>query len=309
MDALRARRMWLDEVQGTGGSSATTRAYSRHTLEALQDIARERGVELETLTIEGLERSDILAALNSYRSRPDLRGGRETTRAESSVERRLAALRAWLGWLVKQEQLERNVAATIQVKVPQGQRQSLGVEAFKQLLETARQGRSPSRDRVVLLLSGTTGLKISEIAALTLEDVDVPGGTVHIRGRRERTLGLPTVVKESIEEYLKVRERTVRELDGDPGTLLVTGSAPDGKYTAAALNAHLTRVLRSAGIKGPGVTPHSLRAGFAASALLERVLTPGEVRAALGSKSLPETPVVTREKMLETHPFAEAAKR
>jgi len=143
------------------------------------------------------------------------------------------------------------------------------------------------RDYAVLVLLTRLGLRVSEVAAMELGDIDWRAGQVTIRGKGSRLdqLPLPADAGQAIAAWLR---------GGRPGCscrrVFTTLLAPLGPLTRKAVSAIVTRAARRAGV--PAVTAHRLRHG-AATGLLR------------AGASLPEVGQVLRHaSMLNTARYA-----
>jgi site-specific recombinase XerD len=100
-------------------------------------------------------------------------------------------------------------------------------------------------------------MRRSEAVGITLEDIDLENGQllVHGKGSKERTVPLTQEATEAIRHYLRCRKKTNCQ------RLFVsqTGDAIQGRIVNRILN----RVVAKAGLKGRGITPHTLRHTFA----------------------------------------------
>lgn len=118
------------------------------------------------------------------------------------------------------------------------------------------------RDYAVLVLLVRLGLRVSEVAAMELGDIDWRGGQITIRGKGSRLdqLPLPADAGQAIAARLH---------DGRPGCscrqVFTTLLAPLGPLTRKAVSAVVTRAARRAGLAA--VTAHRLRHGAAAGLL------------------------------------------
>jgi integrase/recombinase XerC len=174
--------------------------------------------------------------------------------APLSVRRKLACLSSFFGFLQDMGYIQGNPARRLplpktELLVPV----TLSQQEAQQLVAAA--DRPWTRCLVVLLL--TTGMRRSEAVAITLEDIDLGNGQllVHGKGSKERTVPLTQEATEAIRHYLKHRRKT------DCQRLFVsqTGEAIQGRIVNRILN----RVVAQAGLKGRGITPHTLRHTFA----------------------------------------------
>src|ERR687888_1971928 len=127
----------------------------------------------------------------------------------ASVARKLAALRSWFRFLVRRGRLARNVARDVR-----GPRLGRRLVSFlpideAQVLVDGRALGGPARDRDVAILEFlyATGLRVSELAGLDVEDVDRAGQTVRVlgKGRKERIVPFGRRAARALDLYLARR--------------------------------------------------------------------------------------------------------
>ncbi len=174
--------------------------------------------------------------------------------APLTVRRKLACLSSFFGFLQDMGYLQGNPARGLPLpKVEQLVPVTLSREDAHRLIAAA--DKPWHRCLVILLL--TTGIRRSEAAQITLEDIDLDNGQflVHGKGAKKRTVPLTPESMEAIRHYLQHRRKT------DSHRLFVsqTGKPIHGR----AINRMLNRLLAKAGLAGKGITPHKLRHTFA----------------------------------------------
>ena len=137
------------------------------------------------------------------------------------------------------------------------------------------------RDEAVIRLLAATGCRLSEIAMLTLADIDLPGGAIRVmgKGRRERWVPFDEAAGVAMRRYLtNERPRHPSALGTDRVWL-----GPAGLFTANGIGQMLAERGKAAGITRR-VHPHELRHRFVASAL-KAGLSEGDVMALSGHRS------------------------
>jgi integrase/recombinase XerC len=171
----------------------------------------------------------------------------------TSVARKLAALRSWLRFLVRRGVLVRNPAADI--RAPRAGRKLAGflpVDEAKALLDS---GETSVRDRAILEMLYATGLRVSELSGLDLDDVDRGEGTVRVlgKGRKERVVPFGAKAASALDAYLEAR--------GSARGPLFTGRQ-GRRLGVRSLFDVVRRRARAAGLTRR-VSPHTLRHSFA----------------------------------------------
>ena len=205
----------------------------------------------------------------------------------TTIARKLAAVRSWFRFLVRRGMLERNVAREVRGPRPPRKLVSfLPIDEATALMDAgARGGKTRARDTAVLELLYATGLRVSELAGLDLDDVDRTQLTVRVlgKGRKERIVPFGSRAAAALAAYLEGR-------GGAAGPLFVN---PRGaRLTVRSLHTIVRRSARSTGITRR-VSPHTLRHTFATH-LLEGGADLRAVQEMLGHADLATTQLYTR---------------
>lgn len=185
----------------------------------------------------------------------------------NSLARRMVALRMFFRYLVREELLEGDVTETLDPprlwKTLPG---TLTVREVERLL-TAPVGddRLSVRDRAILELMYSAGLRVSETAGLTLEDLHLDAGYLRCvgKGRRTRIIPFGAQAAASLRRYL---EEARPELVRHPGERHVFLTYRGRAFSRKGLWKLIRSYARRAGITRP-VTPHTLRHSFASHLL------------------------------------------
>lgn len=217
----------------------------------------------------------------------------------STLGRKLAALRTFFRFLNREGLLQGNPARPIPSPAkPKTLPPVLTVDEASRLLETpGGPPRSPLRDRALLELLYSSGLRVSELTGLNLEDLDLPGGSVRVRGkgRKERIVPVGRKAIEAVQAYL-ARERR----GGGTGASAIFLNLRNGaRLTSRSVHRLLgSRALRQ-GWQKP-ISPHALRHSFATH-LLAGGADLRAIQEMLGHRSLSTT---TRYTRLDTEQLA-----
>lgn len=157
------------------------------------------------------------------------------------------------------------------------------------------------RDKAMLELLYATGLRVSELVSLKLNNINQQGGYLVAlgKGSKERVVPVGKVAVKAVEEYLgKGRPELVRK-KGSP-FLFVNGRG--GRLTRQAFWTNLRKYGTGLGIKTP-ITPHVLRHSFATH-LLEGGADLRSVQIMLGHADIATTQIythVSRKRLIEIH--------
>ena len=216
---------------------------------------------------------------------------RNTDYSKSTVARKLATLRSFYKFLVRQGEMESSPVAVI--RTPRQDKRlptCLDVEQVDKLL-TVPDTRSflGARDRAILETIYSAGLRVSEVVGLDLDDLDEFGEAVRIRGkgRKERLAPLGGKAIEAIAEYLKFQNQHFGR--NRQGPVFVNRSGQ--RLTDRSVRRMIEKYALSAGIT-LHVSPHALRHSFATH-MLNAGADLRSVQEMLGHRSLSTTQIYT----------------
>ena len=283
LDGLVAEYLvWLTERH----YSESTITQSRRHLQWFSDWAKERGIERAgevTLAVLELYQGHLYAARKS--------DGQPLSIA--SQVGRLQPVRSLFRWLVRQHYLAANPAADLLLpKLPRQLESPLSLEEVELVLAQPEVADPLGlRDRAMLELAYSSGLRRSEIARLLLSDVDFFHGTVFVRqgkGKKDRLVPVGERALAWIEKYLREsRPKLLAGIDG--GALFL------GEYGEAISPSRLTylagRYMRQAGIGRRGAC-HLLRHTMATQ-MLEGGADIRYIQEMLGHENLQTTEIYT----------------
>jgi site-specific recombinase XerD len=270
---------YLAELGTRQASGSTIRAYSSD-LEELAAWGGAAGIP-DPGTIRYRQLRGYAAAL----------GGRGLAR--SSVGRKLAAARGLFEHMTRSGRSSQNAAELL----PNPRSESrlprvLDRDEVRELIERVPDGTPlEARDRAMLELAYSSGLRCSELVGLNVESIDFDGEVVRVRGKggRERIVPMGEPAQRAISEYLE-RSRPVLVVDGSEAALLVSKSGR--RLSPSDVTRRLGRWVREAAIAGR-VSPHALRHSFATH-LLEGGADLRSIQELLGHASISTTQIYTR---------------
>jgi integrase/recombinase XerC len=221
------------------------RGASPHTLRAYGTDLAGLAAHVDGKAPEALEVADLRAWLAT------------TTASPASLQRRIATVRTFYRWLQRDGRIAESPAERLRApRVPRGLPRTVEIEEATPIVETpVGEGVRANRNRALLELAYGGGLRVSELAALDVGDLDLVEGTVRIRrgkGGKERIVPIGPPAIDAVRAWLGPRE--VRA--GDP----VFVSDGGRRLTTRALY----DVVRRAGLQqGRHLHPHMLRHSFA----------------------------------------------
>ena len=252
-------------------SPHTLAAYGRDLKQLAEFVGREKGEGAQARDVDHLLLRRYLALLGK-RAR------------KSSIGRKLAAIRTFFRFLLRRGIIARNPAELIATpKREQRLPFHLDIDQATTLVEApADDQKHALRDRAILELLYSSGLRVSELTGLDIGDLDLAGGMVRVLGKggKERIVPVGSRAVEAIRAYLILRG----ELAGSGALFLNTrGERINRRGVARIVDAH---VLRIAAFKR--ISPHVLRHTFATH-LLEGGADLRAIQELLGHASLSTT--------------------
>lgn len=274
-------------------SKNTELSYERD-LRKMGDYLREQGIE---------KAEDITSTnLNSYILHLEKEGKKPST-----ISRSIASMKAFFAYLEKEGIVHENIA--VQLKAPKIEKKMPAILSKDETIRLLEQpsGTTPKelRDKAMLELLYATGIRVSELITLRLEDVNIPMEYITCKdAHKERIIPFGTIAREVIENYLDLgRPNLVKDEDCD---LLFTNcsGAPMSRQGFWKIMKYYGK---KAGITSE-ITPHTLRHSFAAH-LVSNGADLKSVQEMLGHSDISTTQIYTqmnqnklREVYTKTHP-------
>jgi len=206
----------------------------------------------------------------------------------SSIQRSLSAARSFYNYLGRESGRLRNPAASVQApRQPRKLPKTLDADQVDKYLSFDSESELALRDRAMAELFYSSGLRLAELAAVDVSDIDPHSKllTVTGKGNKTRTVPVGRVALEAIQHWLQVRPAA-----GDESAALFTSSR-GGRISVRNIQARLKLQGRKAGMH-QDVHPHMLRHSFA-SHMLE---SSGDLRAVqelLGHANISTTQIYT----------------
>ncbi|WP_231118276.1 tyrosine recombinase XerC [Lysobacter silvisoli] len=178
-----------------------------------------------------------------------------------SLQRRLSACRSFYGWLLKQGRIDSSPAAAI--RAPKAARklpQVLDPDEAKALVEVPTDAPLGLRDRALLELFYSSGLRLSELCGLRWRDLDLPDGLVSVlgKGNKQRSVPLGSHARAALAQW--------RASTGAGNEAPVFPGRGGGPITPRAVQLRLRQLAQRQGLF-KRVHPHLLRHSFASHVL------------------------------------------
>ncbi len=219
---------------------------------------------------------------------------KEKAYASSSVARKVAAVKSFFNFLFARGIIEDNPTTNVDSpKVKKRLPKTLTAEDIDKLLQAPRQKRSPKhlRDTALLSMLYSTGMRVTEVVSLRVDDVDLQGDILHCHGKdgQIRDLPLDKDTRDSVAAYLDGgRQYLVKNKEENALFLNHRGQ----QLTRQGLWLIIKAYAKKANLSGE-VTPHTLRHSFAAHKL-DDGSDLQEVQRLLGHANISTTQIYTQ---------------
>jgi len=254
----------------------TRRAYRQDLEEFRSFLKQDSATALRVTEVDALVLRRYLACLHRKNCR-------------STIARKLSALRSFFAYLVRQGVLTTNPGELI--ATPRQEKylpKTLTVDEVFALIE--QQGGSElliCRDRAILEVLYSCGLRIGELTSLNVDSIDYEQGLVWVQGKggKERLVPLGRQARAALERYLDMRGEAQ---DHDALFLNYRG----GRLSARSIERNFKQLLLKAGLV-KDASPHSLRHSFATH-LLDGGADLRAIQELLGHASLSTTQKYTQ---------------
>ena len=286
---------------------SSERNYSKHTLKAYLADIKEFGLVLKEMSLISPENGDI-DFLNMDETPVRVFISKLYKKNKKvSISRKIASVRTFFEFLIRRGEMKSNSAKL--VPSPKGEKRLptfLTVDEVVKLVEAPGSDNVyESRDRAVLELLYSCGLRVSELVGVNLNDLDLESMSVKVlgKGNKERLVPLGSKASSAIKIYL------IQRLDLKPKEDYLFVNSRGGRLTTRSIDRIIKKYAAISGIP-KNISPHVLRHTFATH-LLGGGADLRAIQEILGHKSLSTTQRYTHtsvEKLMEiydkTHPRA-----
>ncbi len=261
----------------------TERRYSQNTIKSYQRDLKHFTVHLQDKKLSRW--ADLKPHhIRTYASQIFIEG-----LGAKSIQRRLSAIRSFMNYLLREGMIKNNPAEGVKTpKAPKKLPGILDIEQINQLLDIQDKDPVSLRDKAIMELIYSSGLRLSEIVHLNPIDLNLSDKTLTVIGKGEKTRMLP-IGNEAIKS-LKMWLSCRNELANPEEEALFVGSRGN-RLSRRSIQSRIKHWARKNGIQ-QDVYPHLLRHSFATH-MLE---ASGDLRAVqelLGHKDISTTQVYT----------------
>lgn len=278
-----------------GLSKNTVNAY-RRDLGSFVVFLEEAGTAIESVN------SDTVSAFVSQL--------RITGLSESSIARKVVAIRSWFNFLEKELGIQNLVKEYLPPKIPKRLPKALTIEEVSRLINACDESITGIRNRALLELLYATGARVSEVVSLNVTDISKSEDsvvTVKVKGKggKERFVPVGSYAQNALDQYL-VRSRPILLKKSNVSALFLNESlgtrlSRQSGWQVVKDSAERAKIINE-------VSPHSLRHSFATH-LLDGGADIRVVQELLGHSSVTTTQIYTlvtidklRESYISAHP-------
>ena len=183
---------------------------------------------------------------------------------KTSIKRKLSVLRSFFSFLVRERVIDKN--PFINIRSPRIEKKIpvfLDESEIKTLLELPKGTTILNlRDKAIMETLYATGIRVSELVSLNIQDLDFLGEMIKItgKGRKQRLIPIGSVALEVLNDYLALREKYLSKKKIFHNVVFI--NARGGRLTTRSVCRVINHYVKVSGIK-KSITPHSLRHTFA----------------------------------------------
>ena len=277
----------IDSIESFMLTLEKERNFSLHTIKAYKnDLNRFNYFLNNTLSRKKL------AKINRNDIRKFLAEEYDNGYSSKTVARRLATIKSYFKYLVKTELIQENISIHINSpKVPK----KLPNFVDKNLIDTLM--KTPSldthigiRDRAVLELFYSTGMRLSELVNMNIGDFEINKKLIRVigKGNKERMIPYGRTAESAIKNYLKIRNLSLKPAFANKPLFVNSSEKRISKRTIQRRMNNYIKIVAD----GKRIGPHLLRHTFATH-LLDNGADIRAVKDLLGHSSLSSTQIYT----------------
>ena len=229
--------------------------------------------------------------------------------SSKSIQRRLSAARSFYRYLLREKHVDKNPVQSVSApKAPKRLPANLDADRMAHLLDIPGEGPLVDRDRAILELLYSSGLRLAELVDLDIDDVVLADATVHVtgKGNKDRIVPVGSHATRAVKNWLRSR---VALADQDEPAMFV--SKRGARLSRRGVQQRVSHWAKKQGID-TRVYPHLFRHSFATH-LLESSHDLRGVQELLGHANISTTQVYTHLDFQhlaqiydQTHPRAKA---
>ena len=273
--------MFLENLSNYMDFLCLERGLSQNTQEAYRNDLMEF---INFLANNGIEKFDDIKRVHVNLFIRELR---KQELAPTSVSRKIASLRGWFKWMMGLELIKFD--PTVSLEQPKLSKHLPKVLSISEV-DTLLSQELPLLSKVILEILYATGMRVSELANLTIDNINLKHNYVKCSGKgsKERLVPIGKIAKEALVNYLNQRELIIEKYEIETKFLLLHDN---GRKVTRQDIYHLISNLGQT-VLNKHITPHTLRHSFATH-LLENGADLRVVQELLGHSDVATTQLYT----------------
>jgi integrase/recombinase XerD len=270
---------FLNDLSGDRGlSNNTIESYGRDVRQFISYLDKNK------ISIYSVTKTNIIAYLIYLQ---------KNGKATSSISRSLASLRSFFQYLVRNNYVEKDPTLNLESpKVEKKLPEILTIDEVELLLNQPNCDEPKgSRDRCMLELLYATGIRVSELVALNIDDINIELGFIMCRGKgmKDRVIPIGRMAQEALSNYI-YKYRLILIKDENEKALFVN---LHGKRLTRQGFWKIVKYYTNMAKIDKDITPHTLRHCFAAH-LIENGADLKSVQEMLGHSDISTTQIYTQ---------------
>ncbi|MBI5563726.1 MAG: tyrosine-type recombinase/integrase [Chloroflexi bacterium] len=229
--------------------------------------------------------------------------------AASTVARKIAAIKSFFNYLAASHAIEVDAAIGLETpKIAKRTPKTMTSADVERLLSAPGGGNSPKvlRDHALLELLYATGMRVSELVALQLGDIDLAAECVYVRGHaggqaggKERQVPISAAAVSAVRVY--VERGRLGLIKSEPAPMALFLNQRGQSLTRQGMWLIIKEYAARAGLHFE-VTPHILRHSFAAHMLLENKASLADIQRRLGHANISTTQIYMQPIAVDANP-------
>ncbi len=283
------------------------RNYSKHTI-----LAYENDLLQYYQYLLSSRRHESIDEINHFAIRKYIVHLKENNLARKSIARKVSTIRSFFKYLLKERIISSNPALNLVTpKIDKKLPCFLYIQEINKLIESTESGKPQGkRDKTILELLYGTGMRVSEMVNLDMNDIDLEERTLRVfgKGSKERILPLSNPCMKALDDYMSIRKKNyLKKYPKTNNNKALLLNRFGGRLTARSICRIINKYMKISGLNKK-ISPHVLRHTFA-SHLLGGGADLRSVQELLGHESLSTTQIythITKERLKsvyqKTHP-------
>ncbi len=225
--------------------------------------------------------------------------------AASTVARKIAAIKSFFNYLTASHAIDADAAVGLETpKIAKRTPKTMSSADVELLINAPGSGNSPKvlRDHALLKLLYATGMRVSELVALQLGDIDLAAECVYVRsqaGGKERQVPMSLSAVQAVQVYVERGRAGLVKTEPPPLALFLNQRGQS--LTRQGMWLIIKEYASKVGLSYE-VTPHILRHSFAAHMLRENKASLADIQRRLGHANISTTQIYVQPVAVETAP-------